>query len=1087
MIDKQFIKKPSGFHKQRLDAFVRSVKTNKEDVQRKALDEALEQHTLLSAQDMVGRAMELPAFEDMQQMYAQQMMGGMPQAAYGMEIGAVMPSAPAPFSYPSQMNITPPSSEAFKKQADRYEGKGLSSLKGLFNTTANAILNPAIMEYNKQVYANQQAAEKAQEDLPEEKTGGDLPKAQILGTTGAFGTTGTGGGTSSYKPREVQDAESALQQALSMYQSDEPAYDADGNLLTKEQLEKAAQDAYNNYYTAVGQAFKDNPTPTWAGPGDMSYLYNYPTRDGLILPDTYISGPGASPELFKGTAAAQRYSNFGIDRPGLGTYMGLSPYKYMTVPDMEYSQNYKEMYKDATSKGQYDRFLTEFEADPTAAGRFLDKLGVGKLFDTRNYNINQTILPEGQSIFDADRMEAYKNQMIKAENADMPGGGLFQTDEMNPYIWESRSRRDRRDVLESAGIDPNRKNLRRLGKDYFENLAQDRQREEYEASREGYENKLAAEEEANKRAAGAGMIGTRPRNPWDLVGTGVQTSTPAAPPVIPAVGTNSGVPQTTVPQTTSAVQPFYNTKYDWNAVQKENADFIKKIGEFETTKGSITGTGLSQYDPLITKPEKFYNWEGVDYSGHDKTKARFKGFDANALPKDLREVVLDQSINQSQDPRVTLLMSQGILSDADRFDYLNGANVDKLDKIFTDPKNQEILSKAYNEDPNQFINTYLDQRLVTYGRTNKKGIDMDALNKMTAVEKDKYLSSLPVSDTYNLSWKDRAEQYRKQDGGTMLPMFQIDGEFGFDNGLTEVSYPARNMTAEFLGGNCPEGYRRGSDGMCYPITDIKYYAYHMDTKDDDQKLTGLDAKQLPVKLNNLPITQQNISLPKQYDKIDWNISDPFSKKQGPFNYDQGFKKVLPDPTLFPDADKMQTFFDNGNAPLTAEAFSKQLDQYVPKYTGTEPQSEATASGKGKIRSTISPAGYLNIANATGKYLADGIFSRDERRNADRQYRASRFLENNLALTSPDTQFSPRLRGFDRTTDAFAGAPFAGANVQYGQPLIPQYAQKGAELFMTMQQGGVYTLTPEMIKQIIENGGEVEYVDNNYNFDNPYNR
>lgn len=1038
MMDQQFIKKPMGFHKQRLDAFVRSVKTNKEDVQRKALDEALQEHTILAAQDMLGRALQLPPFEDLQQLHAQQLMGGVPKAAYGMELGARMESLPGPFMYPSQMDLTPANSEVFKKESDKYEGVGLNSLKGLFNTTANTILNPAISAYNKQVYASRYGVgnnTQTQQTPQTQKKGGSansLPKAQMMGTTGStFGTTANTTSSSAYKPREVVEAETNLQNTLGNYNSDQPVYDAQGNLLTKEQLQQATEDAYNTYYQSVAKAYNDNPTPSFGPSADFSYLNNYPSRDGLNLPNVSVSGPGFAPELLTGTAAPQTYTNLGIDRPSPGAYMGLSPYRYMTIPDMEYSQNYKEMYKDATSKGQYDRFLTEFEADPTAAGRFLDKIGIGKMFDTRNYNINQTILPEGQSIFDADRMEANRNRAIRAQNADMPGGGLFQTDEMNPYIWENRSRRDRRDVLESAGIDPNRKNLRRLGKDYFENLDKQRVREETEAARASYDNQIAEEEANTKKIASAGMIGTRPRNPYDLMGTGVQTSTPVT---APATGANPTVTQSTntAPppvNTASASQPFYNTNYDWNTVEKENLPFINQIAQYEITKGSPLGSGLLEYTPLTQHPEQFYNWKNIDYSGRDQNRAKIKGFDVNALPADIRPAVMDQLFNQSIDPRLTLMLSQGIINDADRYNY----NADQLTALFNDPNTQKAFSEAYGKDNKAFINKYLDERLKAYGRTNKKGFDQTKFNAMSQAEKDAYLDSLEKADAYGYTWEPRIQQYRKQDGGTMLPMFQVDGE-----------YP---------------GY-----GVLKDIYDPNF----------------------GVGVYALPSADPN----KTYPGINWNTQNPLNRKINPINMNPNKKTQglgLPDVNVFPDANRMQTFFDNGNAPLTADAFGKQLDQYVPKYTGKEPQQEATASGKGKIRSSISPAGYLNIANATGKYLADGVFSSDERNNAYKQFKASRFLENNLALTSPDTQFSPRLRGFDRTTDAFAGAPFAGANVQYGQPLIPQYAQKGAELFMTMQQGGVYTLTPEMIKQIIENGGEVEYVDNNYNFDNPYNQ
>jgi hypothetical protein len=1042
MIDNQFIKKPSGFNKQRLDSFVRSVKTNKQDVQKKELDEALELHTQLMAQDMMQRAMQLPAFPDLQQAYINQGMQQMqqiPQAAYGMEIGAVMPSINSPFTYPSQQNLTPPNSDMFKKNADAYAGKGMSAFKNLFTTAANAVLNPAIQEYNQKVYNAKQKDAKDKEDaeetdLPQEKLGGlikaqkgltraaylkksgDLPKAQIMGTTGStFGSSTGDPKKSEYKPREVQEAETALQENLDRYQSDEPVYDNQGNLLTKDQLQKATQDAYNAYYQAVGQAYKDNPAPSFGGPGDMSYMYNYPTRDGLNLPNVNISGPGVTPELYTGTGADQKYTNMGMDYPGLGAFIGLSPQRYLESNDMNYSPNYKAMYNDALSKGQYDRFETNITANPTVAGNILDKLGIGKMFATRNYDITQNILPEGQSILDPERLAENQRRQTLLANEDMPGGGLFQTDEMDPYIWENRTRRDRRDVLKGAGIDPSRKNLRRLGEDYFENLKQDRIREEAEASREGYENTLAAEDAATRRDVSVATMGKRPRNYWDLVGTGVQSVSPApavtgptntvVQPAVTPTQPNVVTPNSATSGNTNAAapttQPFYNTNYNWNDVQKENADIIKKIGNYEITKGSPLGSGLLAYTPLTTNPEQFYNWQEsrtgnyYDYSGHDQNKARFKGFDANALPKDLREVVLDQSINQSTDPRLTMLISQGLVNDTDRYNYDNA----KITSLFNDPKNQEALSKAYNEDPKQFINTYLDQRLVTYGRTNKKNFDQNTFNSLSPQEKEKYLSNLEVADAYDYTWEPRIAQYRKQKGGSQLPMFQIEGE---------------------------------------------------------------------------------------YPGIDWNITDPFAKKPGPlFGNDQN-KFTLGLPPLFPDANKMRTFFDNGEAPLTAEAFSKELDKYVPKYTGQEPQQLATATGNAKIKSNIAPTTYLTVGNAAGKFLADSVFGRDERKNAEKDYRKSRFLENNLALTSADTQFDPRLRGFDRTTDAFAGAPYAGAQVQYGQPLIAM-AQQGTEIPMTMQEGGVYTLTSDMIKQIIDNGGEVEYVDNSNNFVNPFNQ
>lgn len=998
MIDNQFIKKPSGFNKQRLDSFIRSVKTNKQDVQKKELDEALELHTQLVAQDMAQRAAQLPPFEELKQAYMNQAMQQIPQAAYGMEIGAVMPSINSPFTYPSQQNITPPNSDMFKKNADKYAGKGLGAFKNLLTTTANAVLNPAIQEYNQSVYnAKQKAAKDAEDaeetDVPEVKIGGDLIKAQSLGDIG-------------------NALKSAYEQAMANLKSDQPVYNEAGDLIDQDQLKQAATDAYNKYYQSVSDAYKNNPTPS-SGGADFSYLNQYPTMDGLDMPGYNLSGQGIAPELYKGMAAAQMYSSMQPEYPGLGRYFGLSPQKNLEIGDVNYSPNYKEMYNDALSKGQYDRFETNIEANPTLAGKALDKIGIGKLFATRNYDITENVLPQGESVLDPERLAETQRRQTLLKNADLPGGGLFQTDEMDPYIWENRTRRDRRDVLQGAGIDPSRKNLRRLGENYFENLKQDRIREEAEASREGYENTLAAEDAATKRDVSIATIGKRPRNAWDLVGTGVQ-SVPPAPAVtgpnnavvLPAVTANPAI----VPNanaTAPAAQPFYNTKYDWDAVQKENAEFIKRIGQYEITKGSALGSGLLDYTPLTTSPEQFYNWtdkaagKAYDYSGHDQTKARWKGFDANALPADLREAVLDQSINQGQDPRLTLLLAQGIIPDVDRYDYHGGANVNKLTTLFNDPKTQEALSKGYSGDNKAFINKYLDTRLQAYRRTNPKGFDSAKWNTLSNAEKNAYLETLDAADAYGYTWEPRVAQYRKQKGGSQLPMFQIEG-----------------------------GY------------------------------TG----------------------------IDWEPFEtgPFAKKKGPFFNNDRNKITLGLPELFPDANKMRTFFDTGEAPLTAEAFSKELDKYVPKYTGQEPQQLATATGKAKLTGNIAPTTYLTIGNAAGKYLAQNVFGKDERERAEQQYRASRFLENNQSLTAADTQFDPRLRGFDRSTDAFAGAPYAGAQVQYSQPLIAM-GQRGTEIPITMQEGGVYTLTPEMIKQIIENGGEIEYVDESNNFANPFNQ
>jgi len=1007
MIDNQFIKKPSGFSKQRLDSFVRSVKTNKQDVQKKELDEALELHTQLVAQDMMQRAMQLPPFEDLKQSYMDQAMQEIPQAAYGMEIGAVMPSINTPFTYPSQQNITPPNSDMFKKNADKYAGKGTSALKNLFNTAANAVLNPAIQEYNQQVYAKQQSAQDAEEtDVPSEQKGGDLIKAQTLGEIG-------------------NSLKAAYDQAMSNLNSDEPVYNEAGDLIDRDQLKQAATDAYNKYYESVAQAYKDNPTPNWQAT-DFSYLNQYPTMPGLEMPGYNLSGQGIAPELYKGTAAAQMTTNMQADYPGLGRYFGLSPQKNLELGDVNYSPNYKAMYNDALSKGQYDRFETNIEANPTLAGKALDKIGIGKLFSTRNYDVTQNILPQGQSVLDPERLAETQRRQTLLKNADLPGGGLFQTDEMDPYIWENRSRRDRRDVLEGAGIDPSRKNLRRLGEDYFENLKQDRVIEEAEASREGYENKLAAEEAAVKSGAARGSIGNRPRNPYDLIGTGVQSVPPA-----PAVTGPTNAVTPNLPSNPANKPRIYGMgrgdaasrkQYENNIIAPEDA-LASRFQRFEREEGSAMGTGLDNYgwNNLPAGEQAPTNIkEATDmFQRNYGAKAKALGITNN----DASTYVADYMFNSGRKPEDFLLYASGKASLAD----VNGtASLDaqwqaNKDQILKDINSGKISMETLAQKRDDILKT-----------TRAKVKPTNPNDPSTAVPNDAYINSwqkraaLPVQ---NLPIADRYAP-TKQEGGTMLPMFQVDGE-----------YP---------------GY-----GVLKDIYDPNFG-------------TGVYA---------LPSADSN----NVYPSINWNTTDPFNQKQGPFNYDQSWKtQGLHNPNLFPDANKMQTFFDNGDAPLTGEAFGQQLDQYVPKYTGQEPQQLATATGKAKLTGNIAPTTYLTIGNTAGKYLADNVFSRDEKKRAEQQYRASRFLENNLSLTSADTQFDPRLRGFDRTTDAFGGAPYAGAQVQYGQPLIAM-GQRGTEIPITMQEGGVYTLTPEMIKQIIDNGGEIEYMDNSNNFVNPFNQ
>jgi hypothetical protein len=1452
MIDNQFIKKPSGFNKQRLDSFVRSVKTNKQDVQKKELDEALELHTQLMAQDMMQKAMQLPPFPVLQQGYMNQGMQQMPQAAYGMEIGAVMPSINTPFTYPSQQNITPPNSDMFKKNADAYAGKGMSAFKNLFTTAANAVLNPAIQEYNQKVYNAKQkaAADKEETDLPEEKLGGDLIKAkdgidfevsydwrkspaenaelnrraQVMGwnsvaeyeksgwkqnelalkqralvnnpqvqqiaktaaelnpelanvqarqdqlyanktsgtqkavnqayytlsnpldalgqyskygdipqgNVGNYGfkddsagpvsltnttfnpfawgnaayrfanevgdadswTTGRGavnmttdflealpfysevskaakpaltfaankgsnlfdnviniepntydkvpfkpweskglpakeavvtesdfwktadlkktvadlknhnkewddlyneyeiidadlakrgtktdgtpnainnlypelkarfdklvankpaaissktltteqekylkdlllpaeidntipyfrgsygpqafansiskqdwsplksnfkptgtiedfflrhsqnknindildanydiskltdplatvnidgitykigdildfknrGYTNELTPRkffwnqkggniptakmggdlikgvggfDVGDAlKAAYEQAMANLRSDDPVYNESGDLLTKEQLQQAASDAYNRYYQGINEAYKNNPTPNW-GSADFSYLNQYPTMPSLEMPGYNLSGQGVAPELYKGIAAAQMYNNMQPEYPGLGRYFGLSPQKKFEINDVNYSPNYKEMYNDALGRGEYDRFETNIEADPTLAGRALDKIGIGKLFSTRNYNVTENILPRGESVLDPERLEETQRKQTLLKNVNSPGGGLFETDQATPDLWQNISRRQRRELLNEADIDPNRKNLRGLGRKFLANEAAE----------------IAAERGPAPRPNGINIPGMV--MPVDISGiqTEDQTPTPSitklpsasAPkgsnPVVPApsvTGPNNPVvpPAVTTTQPTAAYAP---PAFDLGRTQNQ---IVKTEADWFGTKPA--GLALpDNYDKdwrnyAVDKSAGPFMYPDANKVGQDwnaamakdpKKKAMWESF--NDMPAPIREIAADQVFNAGYDPRVMVLGAAGVdkgytgkgspvISNPEYRSWLK-TNADQLWK-----DNKALINQQYADDPQAFTSSITDNRKIIY--------------------KNLRTGDLP--------------------GG-------VRTDFPSNSGGPGTQYNAWS----------------GRSGAVQDYVDQTYF----------DPSTGYTAPQYFKQRGG----SQLPSFKGEYGPSTFGVPNPFGISPNWFNnFDLAIGLKTDNPLMAGTQDDVLNYngFDYNNNGLPSGYIGANEDK----------SSLATATGRGKLKGNIAPTTYLTIGNAAGKFLADNVFGRDERKNAEKAYRKSRFLENNLALTSADTQFDPRLRGFDRATDAFGGAPYAGAQVQYGQPLIAM-AQQGTEIPMTMQEGGVYTLTPEMIKQIIDNGGEVEYVDNSNNFVNPFNQ
>jgi hypothetical protein len=153
--------------------------------------------------------------------------------------------------------------------------------------------------------------------------------------------------------------------------------------------------------------------------------------------------------------------------------MGLRQGKRFDLDEdsVEYDRGFSQKLQEALDSGDYDRIQKSVTANPTVAGKLLDKIGIGKMFDTRNYDTSLTVLPEGQSIFDNYDWEKASNEKVYAQNAKSPGGGLMQTDQLSPDLWQNISRGERRDLLNEAGIDPNRKNLRGMGRKFLKNEA----------------------------------------------------------------------------------------------------------------------------------------------------------------------------------------------------------------------------------------------------------------------------------------------------------------------------------------------------------------------------------------------------------------------------------------------------------------------------------------------------------------------------------------------------------------------------------------------------------------------------------------
>jgi|LakMenEpi03Aug12_release.lakeMendotaPanAssembly.Ray.scaffolds.fasta_scaffold00082_31 hypothetical protein len=466
------ITKPDGFFKQRLDNFVKGVTENKKDAQNKKLQEEI-QKFVASAQGYLQQN-DVPDFPE------QMPMGNMMTA----QVRGQIPWQ-APYGYPGLENPKVAHPELFVTAAEKYK---TNSLQNIGQTLVDTFVAPAYYQYMsaqekaaKEAKDKEEAAATQQEQVaPNDwSIGVSSPEYIPDGTNQTSGVIKQKGGKTSLHKYQIdgQTWQSQLFAGLpqeSQNQIMQQANVSDISELTNEQLNAILPELYNNYYSQVGEAFKNNQVPSFGGPPDLSFISNYPIMQGLKMPGTDLSGPGASPEMLTGRNYAPfTTTQMAAPEMGLADYMGLRQGRQFDLDEdsVKYDQGFSQKLQEALDSGDYDRIQKSVTANPTVAGKLLDKIGIGKMFDTRNYDTSITVLPEGQSVFDNYDWEKASNEKVYAQNAKSPGGGLMQTDQLSPDLWQNISRGERRELLNEAGIDPNRKNLRGMGRKFLKNEA----------------------------------------------------------------------------------------------------------------------------------------------------------------------------------------------------------------------------------------------------------------------------------------------------------------------------------------------------------------------------------------------------------------------------------------------------------------------------------------------------------------------------------------------------------------------------------------------------------------------------------------
>jgi len=455
------ITKPDGFFKQRLDNFVKGVTENKKDAQNKKLQEEI-QKFVASAQGYLQQN-DVPDFPE------QMPMGNMMTA----QVRGQIPFQ-APYGYPSLQNPKVSNPQLFVTAAEKYN---TNNLQNIGQTLVDTFVAPAYYQYMseqekaaKEAKAKKEAAATQQEEV--------APNDWSIGVSSPEyipdGTNQTSGVIKQQGGRTWQSQLFAGLPQQSQNQIMQQANVSDISELTSEQMNEILPELYNTYYSQVGEAFKNNQVPSSGGRPDLSFISNYPIMQGLKMPGTDLSGPGASPNMLTGRNYAPfTTSQMAAPEMGLADYMGLRQGKRFDLDEdsVEYDQGFSQKLQEALDSGDYDRIQKSVTANPTVAGKLLDKIGIGKMFDTRNYDTSLTVLPEGQSIFDNYDWEKASNEKVYAQNAKSPGGGLMQTDQLSPDLWQNISRGERRELLNEAGIDPNRKNLRGMGRKFLKNEA----------------------------------------------------------------------------------------------------------------------------------------------------------------------------------------------------------------------------------------------------------------------------------------------------------------------------------------------------------------------------------------------------------------------------------------------------------------------------------------------------------------------------------------------------------------------------------------------------------------------------------------